>query len=73
MRDDAGHAVFIFVPVRERESTKQAGFVVDPVCGRALSEEMVAGRLLHDSRDHFFCSLACAEKFAIGTRGRDAR
>lgn len=59
--------VFIFLPV-EQTDRDEAGLVVDPVCGRALAEWQAAGRLLHGGRHHYFCSLECAERFAVSVR-----
>jgi YHS domain-containing protein len=58
----AAEPVFIFLPVREQADP--SGACVDPVCGRAISTDDSAGRLLYDGCHHYFCSLACAESFA---------
>jgi YHS domain-containing protein len=58
--------VFIFLPVKPNGD--EAGPVIDPVCGRALAEGQIAGRLLHGGRNNYFCSLACAEHFAVSVR-----
>ena len=55
--------VVIFLPITQAERGED-GVVVDPVCGRALLEDAVVGRLLHRGRYHYFCSLRCAERFA---------
>ena len=57
--------VFIFFPV-ERRSSPRPGPVIDPVCGRVINPDMVAGRLLHGGVEHEFCSLECARAFANG-------
>jgi class 3 adenylate cyclase/YHS domain-containing protein len=36
---------------------------VDPVCHMAVDPEKAVGRLTHDSRAYFFCSLTCAAAF----------
>ena len=72
MADRAAHPVFIFLPVEEGVRDEQ-GLAVDPVCGRALAPGQVAGRLLHGGRHHYFCSLACAEKFASEPTDFDTR
>lgn len=41
-----------------------AGGVVDPVCRMWIERERAAGRLRHEGYDYWFCSLACAERFA---------
>ncbi|MGH9187140.1 MAG: adenylate/guanylate cyclase domain-containing protein, partial [Acidimicrobiales bacterium] len=41
-----------------------AGVVVDPVCRMQVDRRKAAGRLRHGSVDFWFCSLACAAKFA---------
>lgn len=68
----ATNPVFIFLPVRE-SARDENGVFVDPVCGRPLSEGTAAGRLLHDGRHHYFCSLACAEHFACEVREANRR
>jgi YHS domain-containing protein len=68
MPENIAQPVFIFLPMRG--SACDAGEpVVDPVCGRALAGGEITGRLLHAGRDHYFCSLECAERFAASTRG----
>ena len=62
MPENTAQPVFIFLPVRAPEHDE--GGRVDPVCGRALAGGEIAGRLLHDGRHHYFCSLKCAERFA---------
>jgi class 3 adenylate cyclase len=37
---------------------------VDPVCRMAVDRDKAVGRLTHDSRVYFFCSLTCAATFA---------
>jgi YHS domain-containing protein len=64
--------VFIFLPVRGPDG-EEAPDVVDPVCGRALAKSDVAGRLVYDGRDHYFCSLKCAERFAASAREPEMR
>lgn len=64
--------VFIFLPVK-RTDRDEAGLVVDPVCGRTLAEGQAAGRLLHRGRHHYFCSLECAENFAVSVREPEMR
>jgi adenylate cyclase len=41
-----------------------ASLPVDPVCRMAVDPERAPGRLLHDGRAYFFCSLTCAGVFA---------
>ena len=36
----------------------------DPVCRMAVDPERAAGRLMHEGSAYFFCSLACAGRFA---------
>jgi P-type Cu+ transporter len=62
MHENATEPVIIFLPVEKPEGTGE--LVIDPVCGRALSGRSSAGRLLHNGRNHHFCSLRCAERFA---------
>ncbi len=38
--------------------------VIDPVCRMRITQENAAGLLRHGGRDHWFCSLQCAELFA---------
>lgn len=42
---------------------RQAGSV-DPVCRMWIARATAAGFLRHDDREHWFCSLACAQRFA---------
>ena len=70
--ENTARPVFIFLPV-EQAPGEEAGLVVDPICGRALAEEQVAGRLLHGGRHHYFCSLECAERFAASVREPEMR
>ena len=63
MHEHAADPVVIFLPVPRREVGPDE-VVVDPVCGRALAMKTAAGRLRHDDRHHYFCSLECAERFA---------
>jgi YHS domain-containing protein len=72
MQGNVAGPVFIFLPVNEAERD-QLGLAVDPICGRALAEGRIAGRLLHDGRHHYFCSLACAEDFVASIRDRDTQ
>jgi YHS domain-containing protein len=72
MPESAAQPVFIFLPVTRSERDGD-GLVVDPVCGRALSDGESAGRLLRDGRHHYFCSLGCAEQFASEARALDSR
>jgi adenylate cyclase len=37
---------------------------VDPVCHMSVERESAAGRLHHRGQDYWFCSLACAQRFA---------
>lgn len=41
-----------------------AGTVIDPVCRMQVARAAAAGRLRHDDRDYWFCSLECAAAFA---------
>lgn len=41
-----------------------AGTAVDPVCRMVVQRTDAAGRLRHADTDHWFCSLACAARFA---------
>ena len=72
MLDSAAQPVFIFLPVTQSERDGD-GPVVDPICGRALSDGEIAGRLLRNGRHHYFCSLGCVEQFAAEVREFDAR
>ena len=36
----------------------------DPVCRMRVERDRAAGRLRHGGQDYWFCSLACAERFA---------
>jgi adenylate cyclase len=38
--------------------------VIDPVCRMRITQQIAAGLLRHRGRDHWFCSLRCAELFA---------
>lgn len=38
--------------------------VIDPVCRMRITQQNAAGLLRHGGRDHWFCSLRCAELFA---------
>ena len=59
----AAEPVFIFLPVRD-DGPKAGEVRVDPVCGRLIDGVEIAGQLRHSGRQHYFCSLACAERFA---------
>jgi len=37
---------------------------IDPVCRMAIDPDETAGQLRHGGKTYFFCSLACAERFA---------
>lgn len=37
---------------------------IDPVCHMRVEREPAAGRLRHRGQDYWFCSLACAQRFA---------
>ena len=66
MHENVTQPVIIFLPVEQPEGT--GDLVIDPVCGRAVSARTSSGRLLHTGRNHYFCSLRCAERFAAGPR-----
>jgi len=72
MPESTAQPVFIFLPLRGpvRDDGER---VVDPVCGRALGGGEITGQLLYDGRDHYFCSLKCAERFAVSVREPDMR
>jgi YHS domain-containing protein len=72
MPENTAQPVFIFLPVPGPDRD-EGGRVVDPVCGRALAGEQIAGRLLYDGRHHYFCSLGCAERFAVSVREPEMR
>lgn len=72
MRENITQPVFIFLPVRGSARDEDER-VVDPVCGRVLAGGEIAGQLLHDGRQHYFCSLKCAERFAASVREPDMR
>jgi adenylate cyclase len=48
----------------EREGRSVAGLPIDPVCRMAVDPSDAAGSLRHDGVRYYFCSLACAQKFA---------
>jgi len=66
------HPVFIFLPLTQNEPDED-GLVVDPVCGRALSDGALVGRLRHGGRYHYFCSLRCTEQFVSDARESGSR
>jgi YHS domain-containing protein len=72
MRESIAQPVFIFLPMRG-PARDEGERVVDPVCGRALAGGEIVGRLRHDERHHYFCSLECAERFAVSARGPEAQ
>jgi Cu+-exporting ATPase len=72
MAREAVRPIFIFLPVEESPPDAD-GLVVDPVCGRALPPGAIAGRLLHGGKQHYFCSLGCAEQFAAGPSNYSSR
>lgn len=69
---ESAQPVFVFLPMTRTEPDVH-GVVVDPVCGRTLSDGEVAGRLLHNGQSHYFCSLRCVEQFASDARVSAAR
>jgi adenylate cyclase len=40
------------------------GLPIDPVCRMAVDPEHAAGRIRHQKRDYYFCSLECLRAFA---------
>jgi adenylate cyclase len=50
--------------VASREQADELRLVIDPVCRMAADPERSAGRLMHDGREFYFCSLECAGRFA---------
>lgn len=46
------------------ETGAQSQLVIDPVCRMAVDPEGAAGTLAHEDRRYYFCSLACAARFA---------
>jgi adenylate cyclase len=38
--------------------------VIDPVCRMAVNPGQATGRLAHEGRDYYLCSLECAARFA---------
>lgn len=72
MRENVTAPVFIFLPINGSERDG-VGLAVDPICGRALADGQIAGRLLHSGRNHYFCSLGCAEHFAASVREPETR
>ena len=72
MPEETAQPVFIFLPVHGPDGDHD-GRVVDPVCGRSLAGGTVAGRLLHNGRQHYFCSLECTEHFAASVRTPEMR
>lgn len=40
------------------------GSVIDPVCRMSLDPETASGRLRHEDKDYWFCSLQCVASFA---------
>ena len=70
--EHAAQPVFIFLPTHSQEQMAD-DIVVDPVCGRALARHTIAGRLSHNGRDNYFCSLRCAERFAADPDDHVAR
>lgn len=36
---------------------------IDPVCKMEISEDDAAGHTEYDSKDYYFCSRTCEEKF----------
>jgi adenylate cyclase len=47
-----------------REGAYAEDAVIDPVCRMAIARDDAAGRLIHEGREYFFCSLDCASAFA---------
>ncbi|GAA1130038.1 hypothetical protein GCM10009606_07410 [Nocardioides aquiterrae] len=47
---------------------RQAGSV-DPVCRMWVAHATAADFLRHDDREHWFCSLTCAQQFAAAPEG----
>ena len=62
MHSNIVNPIFVFLPVHSDPGPEEVR--VDPVCGRAIERDAIAGRLLHAGRHHYFCSLPCAESFA---------
>jgi len=74
VHEHVAEPVFIFLPLADPSPDRDTdGPVIDPVCGRALRDEAIAGRLLHEGRYHYFCALRCAEQFASEAGELDSR
>jgi class 3 adenylate cyclase/YHS domain-containing protein len=46
------------------ETGAQRDVVIDPVCRMAVNPDGAAGKLVHEGRRYYFCSLECAGRFA---------
>ena len=46
------------------DATTSTGLPCDPVCRMAVDPDRAAGRLIYDGAEFFFCTLACAGRFA---------
>ena len=57
---------------RAETPTPGAARTVDPVCRMTVDPLRAVGRLRHDGRDHLFCSLECAGRFAANPEAYDA-
>jgi class 3 adenylate cyclase len=55
--------VVLYAAVREGERS-DAGLPIDPVCRMVVDPERSAGRVVHDGREYYFCSLRCVALFA---------
>jgi len=52
--------LFAAVPLGGRSG----GYVIDPVCNMVVDPDRAAGRLVHERKAYFFCTLSCAAAFA---------
>jgi class 3 adenylate cyclase/YHS domain-containing protein len=52
--------LFAAVPLGGRSGE----YVIDPVCSMVVDPERAVGRLVHEGKAYFFCTLSCAAAFA---------
>jgi adenylate cyclase len=61
MLKNVGDPVAVYAATRSDASDAESS--VDPVCRMAVDPDRSAGRLVHEGREHHFCSIECIQAF----------